>query len=632
MPIRPSELKRYPPDWRVISRRIKERSGGRCECEGECALHRTTPGPRRCEERHGEPAQWAKGTVILTVAHLNHTPEDCRDENLKAMCQRCHLRYDHEHHQRNAAATRRAKKQNGELFALTDARQSMNWTALDPTGRLARISGRSVEFHDGRNADLPVDPYTPVYAADEIGGVLVYRETHPTDNARNSVRYATTAGQQGVLSEQCEGKWPLAIRRLAPGRFEVAWINRGVQVSSVTMAEVLLEPFEVRALGERTITPAMILMELDQLSGTLRVDATDDGYDRRSFTAGGQTRSLIHWQEVEGRAVGIDGAPDAPNRLLLADTDGWYVVSDYSETVLFPARLDLRGNVAAYPGLYFTNAAIRTRPLASAPDKPRPVEIPVVTGYQLVIPSKLSPAWYWHNNDGVAALAPGNAAWSEAPAHLSDRRPVYECQSGWPIAADRELIAGAWSTEAAAGGVPGLLREIAAVKAKMRAPVVYLHTDSEAHHELTLEAIAVCEREGVVAVPGIHVTGAGCPDWLAEKFRHRCGRYGLGIAWHFGWLGTRYAFTGDELSRAHQAALDLHARLPAAAVSCFGWTRPGGPSHCPELAAAARQLAEALDVPLLRLGEQPGATPDPELDAAAARVEKKAQALKDRTA
>jgi hypothetical protein len=67
------------------------------------------------------PAEWANGVVMLTVAHLNHQPEDCRDENLKAMCQRCHLRYDTDHHQRNAAATRRAKKRNGELFVKSSA-------------------------------------------------------------------------------------------------------------------------------------------------------------------------------------------------------------------------------------------------------------------------------------------------------------------------------------------------------------------------------------------------------------------------------------------------------------------------------------------------------------------------------
>lgn len=116
MPIRPSEAARYPKDWKAISARIKARANGRCECHGECGLHRTTPGPRRCGETHGSRARWAKGKIVLTVAHLDHNPENCADTNLRAMCQRCHLRYDQSHHQRNAARTRRAKKQNHELF------------------------------------------------------------------------------------------------------------------------------------------------------------------------------------------------------------------------------------------------------------------------------------------------------------------------------------------------------------------------------------------------------------------------------------------------------------------------------------------------------------------------------------
>lgn len=117
MPIRKTDQGRYPKDWRAISDHIKARAKGQCECEGECGLHREHPGPRRCVEHHGERAKWAKGRVVLTVAHLNHQPEDCADANLKAMCQRCHLRYDVPHHQRNAAQTRRAKKRNLELFA-----------------------------------------------------------------------------------------------------------------------------------------------------------------------------------------------------------------------------------------------------------------------------------------------------------------------------------------------------------------------------------------------------------------------------------------------------------------------------------------------------------------------------------
>jgi hypothetical protein len=115
MPIRREMLGRYPKHWKAISAKIRARSGGQCECAGECGLHRTHPGPRRCMERNGDFARWANGRVILTVAHLNHTPEDCRDENLKAMCQRCHLRYDQEHHMKNASATRvRRKEERGQ--------------------------------------------------------------------------------------------------------------------------------------------------------------------------------------------------------------------------------------------------------------------------------------------------------------------------------------------------------------------------------------------------------------------------------------------------------------------------------------------------------------------------------------
>ena len=116
MPIKPENKDRYPKDWKAISTAIRARSGGRCECEGECGLHRTHPGPRRCVELHGEPAKWAKGKVVLTVAHLDHTPENCDEKNLKAMCQGCHLHYDREHHAETAYRTRRAGKAAGDFF------------------------------------------------------------------------------------------------------------------------------------------------------------------------------------------------------------------------------------------------------------------------------------------------------------------------------------------------------------------------------------------------------------------------------------------------------------------------------------------------------------------------------------
>jgi hypothetical protein len=107
--------RRYPPEWDEVRKLMHDRSGGQCECEGECGLHRERPGPRRCTERHRTKAQYAAGIVRLTIAHLNHTPEDCRPENLKAMCQRCHLRYDTDHHlQTRRAHDRRVQEEAGQ--------------------------------------------------------------------------------------------------------------------------------------------------------------------------------------------------------------------------------------------------------------------------------------------------------------------------------------------------------------------------------------------------------------------------------------------------------------------------------------------------------------------------------------
>ena len=86
----------YPAHWKKFSKWVREvRAGMRCECVGECGLHATHPGPRRCTERHMEPAQYAKGKVVLTTAHLCKCDPPCAiPEHVKAMCNRCHLRID----------------------------------------------------------------------------------------------------------------------------------------------------------------------------------------------------------------------------------------------------------------------------------------------------------------------------------------------------------------------------------------------------------------------------------------------------------------------------------------------------------------------------------------------------------
>lgn len=113
MPIRPENRERYPKDWKAISKRIREdRAGNRCECEGECG----TDHAGRCDALNGEPHPVTLSKVVLTTAHLDHVPENCGDDNLRAMCQRCHNRYDMPMRRAGIADRTRAKMAAGDLF------------------------------------------------------------------------------------------------------------------------------------------------------------------------------------------------------------------------------------------------------------------------------------------------------------------------------------------------------------------------------------------------------------------------------------------------------------------------------------------------------------------------------------
>lgn len=122
MPIRPENRKRYPANWLDIRARILYRAQNRCE---QCGVFNHSWGWREADgtfkdvrkgplldagyccrppfdlAMHDE--KWNVRTVriieiVLTIAHLDHTPENCDESNLKALCQRCHLRYDRRHH------------------------------------------------------------------------------------------------------------------------------------------------------------------------------------------------------------------------------------------------------------------------------------------------------------------------------------------------------------------------------------------------------------------------------------------------------------------------------------------------------------------------------------------------------
>lgn len=114
MPIRAENRARYPKDWRQISERIRfKRAANQCECEGECGQDHAG----RCAALNGEPHPVTLSRVVLTVAHLDHIPEHCGDDNLKAMCQRCHNRYDMPMRRAGMAERKRSKCATGDFFA-----------------------------------------------------------------------------------------------------------------------------------------------------------------------------------------------------------------------------------------------------------------------------------------------------------------------------------------------------------------------------------------------------------------------------------------------------------------------------------------------------------------------------------
>lgn len=107
-PIRASQRARYPVDWPAISLQIRQvRSGGRCECPGRhlCgSRHHAVDG--RCPARHGQAHPASGSVVVLTVAHLDHIPENVAPSNLMAACQACHLSLDQAHHSHIRAQAR----------------------------------------------------------------------------------------------------------------------------------------------------------------------------------------------------------------------------------------------------------------------------------------------------------------------------------------------------------------------------------------------------------------------------------------------------------------------------------------------------------------------------------------------
>lgn len=146
MPIKPENKKLYPENWREISESVKESQGHRCafcgipdkmivfrgwyhtESNERIEVYQDSFGNiynaansdfleqdyfAEISPKSGNPLQKAI-KIVLTTAHLDHDPTNNAPENLKALCQRCHNRYDAKHR----AETRKKTKNNKQIELL----------------------------------------------------------------------------------------------------------------------------------------------------------------------------------------------------------------------------------------------------------------------------------------------------------------------------------------------------------------------------------------------------------------------------------------------------------------------------------------------------------------------------------
>ena len=106
-PIRPENKDRYPDNWPEIRQAILWRAGDCCEVCGvrNHAYGYWAPGCGtgsfvEISDYQADPDYWDGSLyiqvvkIVLTIMHLDHTPENCDPANLKAACQACHNKYD----------------------------------------------------------------------------------------------------------------------------------------------------------------------------------------------------------------------------------------------------------------------------------------------------------------------------------------------------------------------------------------------------------------------------------------------------------------------------------------------------------------------------------------------------------
>jgi hypothetical protein len=92
----PMQRDLYPDDWEAIAHMVKSEANWCCEDCGKSCRRAGENLVQFCERLNRpwydileHPQKWT-----LTVAHLDHQPQNCDRSNLKALCAPCHCRYD----------------------------------------------------------------------------------------------------------------------------------------------------------------------------------------------------------------------------------------------------------------------------------------------------------------------------------------------------------------------------------------------------------------------------------------------------------------------------------------------------------------------------------------------------------
>lgn len=92
----PIDYSLYPENWKTeIRPAILSRAQNKCEF---------------CGAENYQPHPETGSKVILTIAHLDHNIANNHYDNLRCLCQKCHLTYDGLLHAQHTAETRKTKQ------------------------------------------------------------------------------------------------------------------------------------------------------------------------------------------------------------------------------------------------------------------------------------------------------------------------------------------------------------------------------------------------------------------------------------------------------------------------------------------------------------------------------------------